>query len=49
MIQHIEKDQYTTFGKVVLSDGATGVMLSTEHYNELSALSTDEQIFGGVE
>ena len=45
MIQHIEKESYAAFGKTVLSDGSIGVMLSAEHYQELSAVLSDEQIF----
>jgi len=43
----ITKTVYPAFGKIVLDDNeCTGIMISAEHYEELSAMGmNDEQIF----
>ena len=42
----VEKTIYESFGKVVLENECTGIMISAEHYQELSALGlTDETMF----
>ena len=46
-IMTITKTVYPTFRKVVLDDSTTtGIMISAEHYDELSAMGlNDEQMF----
>jgi hypothetical protein len=45
----ITKTEYPECGKVVLDDITTGIMISTEHYEELIALGmNDEKMFEGL-
>ena len=44
----VEKTVYESAGKIVLENEHTGIMISAEHYADLSAVLSDEQIFESV-
>ena len=45
----IEKTEYKNSGKIVLSDGYTGLMISSEYYEELIGMGYgDQEIFEGA-